>query len=142
MQLFRRIFLFEEQTMKLIVAIVREYHLETVQPELERHGWSLTSVSQVLGGSRDAGYTLIYREREVKVSRPRLRLELIVDDFETKPAVEVIRASTAVGCPGKVSDAKIMVMSLEDVDAPRSRERATVAASNGKRDRHAVAVGS
>ena len=128
--------------MKLIVAVIREYHLEFVQPKLERHGWALTSVSQVLGASGDPGYTLIYREREIKVSRPKLRLELIVDDFEVEAAVEAIRAATSVGCPGNVSDAKIMVMTLEDFGAPRTRERATMAVSNPKRERQAVVVGS
>jgi nitrogen regulatory protein PII len=128
--------------MKLIVAIVREYHLEFIQPNLERHGWAVTSVSQVLGASGDPGYTLIYREREIKVSRPKLRLELIVDDFEVEAAVEVIRAASGVGCPANVSDAKIMVMTLEEYGAPRSRERSAVAVSNPRRERLAVAVGS
>ena len=128
--------------MKLIVAIIREYHLQAVQSELERCHWNLTSVSHVLGGSRDLGYTLIYRDREIKVSRPKLRLEVVVDDFEIEPAVEAIRATTVAGCPGNVSDAKIMVMTLEEFGTSYSRQRPTAAISSGKRERHAVAVGS
>ena len=96
----------------------------------------------MVGASGDPGYTLIYRERQIKVSRPMLRLELVVDDFEVEAAVDVIRAATAVGCPGNVSDAKFMVMTLEDFGAPSVCERATRSVSNPNRGRHAVAVGS
>jgi nitrogen regulatory protein PII len=130
----------EPATMKMIVAIIRDYQLELVRPRLERHGWSLNSVGQALGAGGDPGYTLVYREREIKVKRPKIHVELIVDDFEVESATEVIRASTRAGCPGYVSDAKIMVMALEEAGASGTRERLVV--SNPKRERHAVTAGS
>lgn len=109
--------------MKLIIAIIRPYHLELLQPALQRHDLSLTSVSEVLGGGQDDGYQLIYRERTVNVRRPRFRIELVVDDYEADDAVELIRTLTTAGCPGGLSDAKIMVLQLED-PAPVQRQTA------------------
>ena len=111
--------------MKLILAIIRPYHLETVQAALESHGVSLTSVSEIVAGRREPGYTLIYQGREMTVRKPKYRVEMIVDDFQANGAVEAIRNATVAGCPDHVSDAKIMVMQMEDVAAPRCRERLT-----------------
>src|SRR5262245_39245645 len=103
--------------MKLIVAVIRHYHLEFVQPALDRHGWHLTSVSQVLGGAVEDSYTLIYREREIRVARPKLRVELLVDEWDVAAAIDVLREATAAGCPNHVSDARIMVLTMEDASA-------------------------
>jgi nitrogen regulatory protein PII len=100
--------------MRLIVAIIRPYHLELVESALKREDVPLTSVSEVLAGSAADGYTLIYRDREMKVCKPKYRVEFIVDDFQVNAAVEAVRAATVAGCPGNVSDAKIMVLHLEE----------------------------
>jgi nitrogen regulatory protein PII len=108
----------ELAAMKLIVALIRHYHLEFVQPALDRHGWHLTSVSQVLGGAGQDTYTLVYREREIRVGRPKLRLEVMVDEWDVAAAIDVIREATAAGCPNHISDAKIMVLTVEESSAP------------------------
>src|SRR5262245_44430800 len=107
--------------MKLIIAIIRPYHLELVQPALQRQNLSLTSVSEVLSGGEDESYPLIYRERVVKVRRPKYRMDLLAVDYQAEDAVEIMRAETTAGCPGKVSDAKIMVLQLDEVPAPKRK---------------------
>ena len=78
--------------MKLIIAIIRPYHLEILQPALQRQNVFVTSVSEVLSGSHDEGYKLIYRERVINARRPRLRVEMMVDDYQADDVVEAIRA--------------------------------------------------
>jgi nitrogen regulatory protein PII len=109
--------------MKLIIGIIRPYHLELLQAALEREGVSLTSVSEVLAGGEGDGYTLIYRERQVKVRKPKYRVEILVDDFQVEEIAAAIRSATASGCPGNVSDAKVMILQLAEA-APARREPA------------------
>jgi nitrogen regulatory protein PII len=116
--------------MKLIIAIIRPYHLEILQPALQRQNVFVTSVSEVISGSHDEGYLLIYRERVINARRPRLRVEMMVDDYQAEDVVEAIRAATVAGCPGNVSDAKIMVLQMED-PKPAPREP-VVKRLNGK----------
>lgn len=116
--------------MKLIIAIIRPYHLETVQAAVEKHDVFLTSVSEVLGGSKDPGHTLIYRDRVVNVRKPKYRVELIVDGYQADQVVDAIRAATTAGCPGQVSDAKIMVMQLEECTPTRGREASALGSRN------------
>ncbi len=108
--------------MKLIISIIRPYHLEFVQKALEAKGVFLTTVSEVLGGGREPGYKLIYRDREIIVRKPKCRIEVMVEDWAAPEIVDLIRASTVAGCPGNVSDAKIMVLQMEDLTPVRSRE--------------------
>ncbi|HZZ81306.1 MAG TPA: P-II family nitrogen regulator [Gemmataceae bacterium] len=99
--------------MKLIIAIIRTYHLEAVQAAVERQNVTLTCVSEVLGGGRESESTLIYRDRVINVRKPKYRLEMIVDDYHSDEVVDVIRNATRSGCPGEVSDARIMVMQVD-----------------------------
>ena len=100
--------------MKLIIAIIRPYHLEALQGALEKQSVFVTSVSEVIGGGREPGHTLIYRDRVVNVRGPKYRVELMVESWQAEAVVDAIRKATVAGCPGKVSDAKIMVMQLEE----------------------------
>jgi len=43
--------------MKLIISIIRPYHLEFVQKELEKEDVVLTSISEVVTGAREPGYS-------------------------------------------------------------------------------------
>ena len=109
--------------MKLIIAIIRQYHLDTLQKALEAEGVFVTCVSEVIGGGREPGYKLIYRERVVVVRRPKFRVEIMVEEWAAPEIVDLIRASTVAGCPGNVSDAQLMMLQLEDA-APVQRRRA------------------
>ena len=103
----------KERDVKLIVAIIRTYHLESVQAAVERLNVTLTCVSEVLGGGREAESTLIYRDRVINVRKPKYRVEMIVDEFQADAVVEAIRNVTRSGCPNDVSDARVMVMHVD-----------------------------
>jgi nitrogen regulatory protein P-II 1 len=109
--------------MKLIIAIIRPYHLDSLQLALQPHNVFLTSVSEVIGGGRDQGHTLVYRDRVINVRAPKYRVELMVDAGQADKVVEAIRAATVAGCPGQVSDAKIMIMQLEETAPAPKRDR-------------------
>jgi nitrogen regulatory protein PII len=109
--------------MKLIIAIIRPYHLDSLQLALEPHNVFITSITEVLGGNRAPGHTVVYRDRVVNVRAPKYRVELMVDAGKADKVVEAIHAATVAGCPGQVSDAKIMVVPLEETAPTPKRER-------------------
>jgi nitrogen regulatory protein PII len=98
---------------KLIIAVIRAYHLESVQAAVDRLKVNVTCVSEVLGSGREAEHTLVYRDRVINVRKPKYRLEMIVDDYQADAVVDVIRNATRSGCPGEVSDARVMVMQVD-----------------------------
>ena len=109
--------------MKLIIAIIRPYHLDSLQLVLEPHNVFITSISEVIGSNREPGQTVVYRDRVVNVRGPKYRVELMVENGQAEKVVEAIRAATVAGCPGQVSDAKIMVVPLEEPAPTPKRER-------------------
>ncbi len=79
--------------MKLIVAFIRPEKLDAVQLAAQQEQAEVLSVSQVVGSMRDPGFTETYRGREVHVPRPKLRVEIAVDDPLVHRTVEaVVRA--------------------------------------------------
>jgi nitrogen regulatory protein PII len=118
--------------MRLVIAIIRPYHVEILQQALNRQGIDIASVSEVLSGSVDPGYTLIYRDRQVMTRRPKCRVEFLVEERQTASAVEIVRSTTAAGCPGNVSDAKVMILQLEEAGAERRDQVPARINGNGK----------
>jgi len=114
---------------KLVIAIIRPYHLDLLQSALNRQGIDVTSVSEVLSGSTDPGYTLIYRDRQITARRPKCRVEFLVDDRSADSVVETVRSATKAGCPDNVSDAKVMVLQLQETEAGRAQ---SITRLNGK----------
>ncbi|MFO0965762.1 MAG: P-II family nitrogen regulator [Gemmataceae bacterium] len=100
--------------MKLIVAIIRPYHLEFLQKALEENGITPASIVEVVTGEHDPGYKLVHQGREIQVRRAKYRIDLMVDDWVVEKVVRLIVVSTAAGCPGGISDAKIMLVPVQD----------------------------
>jgi nitrogen regulatory protein P-II 1 len=119
-------------TMRLVIAIIRPYHVEALQQALNRQAIDITTVSEVLSGSADPGYTLIYRDRQIITRRPKCRVEFLVEERQTASAAEIVRSATTAGCPGNVSDAKIMILQLEEPGAERRDAGQTRINGNGK----------
>src|SRR5262249_32969025 len=110
--------------MKLIVAIIRPEKLEAVQASLQEPEECLVSVSQVVGNGRDPGFTELYRGREVRVPRPKLRLEIAVHDAQVQGAVEAIARAGFTDDSGHLGRGNIFVMHLdEDVRIPGGEPR-------------------
>jgi nitrogen regulatory protein P-II 1 len=103
----------EERSMKLVVAVIRPEKLEAVQAALQEAEACLLCVSQVVGDRRDDGFTEIYRGREVRVPRPKLRLEIAVNDALVQGTVEVIARAASIGGPGRQGNGNVFVMQLE-----------------------------
>src|SRR5262245_32753999 len=99
--------------MKLIIAIIRPEHLEAVRGALREPEACLLCVSEVLGDRREPGFTEIYRGREVRVARPKLRLEIAVSDGLAQGVVESISRAASAGVPGHLGGGKIFVMQVD-----------------------------
>ena len=97
--------------MKLIIAIVNPESLQAVESALNEHGATLLSVSQVVGSAREPRYTQSYRGRDVQIRRPKLRMEIAVDDASAKTVVEAV-AQAAAGDSAATNDGKIFVTDL------------------------------
>src|SRR5262245_6475267 len=113
--------------MKLIVAIVRPEKLEAVRGALQEHNIWLMSVSQVVGYGHEPADTEIYRGTKVHVRRPKLRLEIAVDDGVVDAAVDAIVRAGATGDSGQVGDGKVFVTELQQCVRIRDGERGPAA---------------
>lgn len=100
--------------MKLIIAVIAPENLEAVEAALHEREACLMSVSQVLGGGKEPGCTTVYRGAEFHVRRPKLRLEITVDDWLVDAAVEAVVRAGFTGNSGQSRDCKVCVMSLDD----------------------------
>jgi len=99
--------------MKLIIAIIRPEQLAAVEATLHEPDACILSVSQVVGGGRESGFTELYRGREVRVPRPKLRVEIAVSDALAAATVESITRALARGLPGHVGNGDVFVMQLD-----------------------------
>ena len=99
--------------MKLIIAMIRPENLAAVQAALTKQEMCLMSVSEVLGEGREPGCTGMYRGVEFRVQRPKLRLEIAVNDWVVEGAVETIMRAGSTGHSGLIDDCKVLVIQLD-----------------------------
>ncbi|HKB40137.1 MAG TPA: P-II family nitrogen regulator [Gemmataceae bacterium] len=99
--------------MKLIIAIIRPEQLETVRAALHEPEACLLCASEVMGDGREPGFIEIYRGREVRVPRPKLRLEIAVSDALVQGTVEAISRAASTGVPGHRGHGNVFVMQLD-----------------------------
>jgi nitrogen regulatory protein P-II 2 len=103
--------------MKLVMAIVKPFKLDSVREALMEVGIQGLTVSEVKGFGRQKGQTEIYRGAEYNVEFvPKVRIEVVIDDDEVELVVEAIRRSALTE---KIGDGKIFV--LEVAQAMRIR---------------------
>ena len=103
--------------MKLVMAIVKPFKLDSVREALMEVGIQGLTVSEVKGFGRQKGQTEIYRGAEYNVEFvPKVRIEVVIDDDDVERVVEVIRSSALTE---KIGDGKIFV--LEVAQAMRIR---------------------
>ncbi|MBL6902829.1 MAG: P-II family nitrogen regulator [SAR86 cluster bacterium] len=97
--------------MKLITAIIKPFKLQEVKEALVDAGIEGLTISEVKGYGRQKGHTEIYRGAEYSVDTlPKIKLEILTDDFET-----VIKVISESANTGKIGDGKIFVTNVEDV---------------------------
>ena len=111
--------------MKKITAIVRPEKLEPLKEALFAAQVSGMTVSQVQGCGKQHGWKEHYRGTEIMLNMiPKVKFELVVDDAETGPLVDLIRATARTG---EVGDGKIFIFPVEDVVRIRTGERGSAA---------------
>ena len=111
--------------MKLIIAIIQPYRLETVQEELYKAEINLITVSEVLGHGRQMGVTEIYRgHKETGNLLRKVRLEIAVNDNFLEPTIKAIVKGAKTGETG---DGKIFILDLEECVRIRTEERGSIA---------------
>ena len=97
--------------MKLVTAIIKPFKLQEVKEALVDAGIEGLTISEVKGYGRQKGHTEMYRGAEYSVDTlPKIKLEILTDDFET-----VIKVISESANTGKIGDGKIFITNVEDV---------------------------
>ncbi len=106
--------------MKLITAIVKPHKLDEVREALTSAGVQGMTVTEVKGFGRQKGHTEIYRGAEYIVDfRPKVKIEVVVDDSVADRTIQAIRDSAHTG---QIGDGKIFVMDVANAIRIRTGE--------------------
>ena len=110
--------------MKKIEAFIRHEALDAIRDSLEKLGLPSMSVSEVKGSGRQKGYTETYRGARTTVFlRPKLKLEIAVDDGDVDKSVDAILEHAHTGQAG---DGKIFILPLDEAIRVRTAERGPI----------------
>lgn len=97
--------------MKKVEAFIRHDAFEAVRMDLLDKGFPSLSISEAQGSGRQKGITEQYRGSELTIHlRPKLKLEIVVDDKDVSVIVETILKHAR---SGQVGDGKIFVLPVE-----------------------------
>ncbi|WP_434510396.1 P-II family nitrogen regulator [Desulfitobacterium sp. AusDCA] len=106
--------------MKKIAAILRPNKFEKIKETLASEGFTQMTLSKVLGYGRQKGQTYYYRgEKAVIKFRPKVKLELIVNDEKVNKVTEIIMKVCNTGLLG---DGKIFIYPVTEVVLPEKNE--------------------
>ena len=118
--------------MKKIEAFIRHEALEGIHDRLAALGLPSMSVVEVKGSGRQKGFTETYRgARSTIFLRPKLKLEIAVDDADLDRAIDVILELAHTGQPG---DGKIFVFDIAEAIRVRTGERGPVVLASHEDD--------
>jgi nitrogen regulatory protein P-II 1 len=107
--------------MKLVTAIIKPFKLDDAKEALAALGIAGLTVTEVQGYGRQKGHTEVYRGAEYTVDFvPKVRIELLVEDFDTDKVVEAVVAAARTG---KIGDGKVWVTTVDQVVRVRTGER-------------------
>jgi nitrogen regulatory protein PII len=106
--------------MKQIVAYVRHEAFEPIRADLLEAGFPSLTIAEVKGSGRQKGITEHYRGSEIAIHlRPKLKIEIVVDDGDKSLIVETILRHARTG---SVGDGKIFVLPVEEAIRIRTGE--------------------
>ena len=106
--------------MKMITAYIRHEAFEPIRIELLERGIPSLSITEVKGSGRQKGIVERYRGSTLTVNvRPKLKLEIVVDDKEKSMVVETILKHARTG---EIGDGKIFVVPVEEAIRIRTGE--------------------
>lgn len=106
--------------MKKVEAFIRHEAFEPIRAELLDKGLPSLSIGEVKGSGRQKGVVERYRGSALTVSvRPKLKLEVVVEDKDKAVVVETILKHARTGEAG---DGKIFVLPVEEAIRIRTGE--------------------
>ncbi len=106
--------------MKKIEAFIRHEAFEPIRTELLDKGFPSLSISEAKGSGRQKGIVERYRGSTLTVNvRPKLKLEVVVEDKDKDLVVEAILKHARTG---EVGDGKIFVLPVEEAVRIRTGE--------------------
>jgi nitrogen regulatory protein PII len=106
--------------MKKIEAFIRHEAFEPIRSELLEKGFPSLSISEVKGSGRQKGVVETYRGSTLTVNvRPKLKVEVVVEDTDKPVVVETILKHARTG---EVGDGKIFVLPVEEAVRIRTGE--------------------
>jgi nitrogen regulatory protein PII len=106
--------------MKMITAYIRHEAFEPIRADLLEKGFPSLSIGEVKGSGRQKGIVEHYRGSTLTVNvRPKLKLEVVVDDKDKSRVVETILKHARTG---EIGDGKVFVSSVEEAIRIRTGE--------------------
>ena len=106
--------------MKKIEAYIRHEAFEPIRTELLERGFPSISISEVKGSGRQKGVVETYRGSSMTVNvRPKLKLEVVVEEKDKPVVVETILSHARTG---DVGDGKIFVLPVDEAIRIRTGE--------------------
>lgn len=97
---------------KKIKALINPFNLDEVKGALEELGIKEVTISKCRNFGFQNGPTLIFRgKRQTADFRPKIRLEMVVDQEQAGKVIETIRTAEGAGWD---KDGRISVMSIEE----------------------------
>ena len=106
--------------MKMITAYIRHEAFEPIRTELVERGIPSLSITEVKGSGRQKGIVEHYRGSTLTVNvRPKLKLEIVVEDKDKPMVVESILKHARTG---EIGDGKIFVVPVEEAIRIRTGE--------------------
>lgn len=107
--------------MKKIEAFIRHESFDEIRNQLDSMGIPSMSLSEVKGSGRQKGYTETYRGAKSTIFlRPKLKLEIVVNDEDVDRTIDTIMKYAHTGEPG---DGKIFLYNVEEAIRVRTGER-------------------
>jgi nitrogen regulatory protein PII len=106
--------------MKKVEAFIRHEAFEPIRTELLERGYPSLSIAEFKGSGRQKGITEHYRGAELTIHlRPKLKLEIVVDDRDVGVVKEVILRHARTG---EIGDGKVFVLPVEEAVRIRTGE--------------------
>jgi nitrogen regulatory protein PII len=105
---------------KKIEAYIRHEAFEPIRADLLERGFPSLSIGEVKGSGRQRGIVETYRGSSLTVNvRPKLKLEVVVEDSDKGLVVETILKHARTG---EIGDGKIFVVPVEEAIRIRTGE--------------------
>ena len=106
--------------MKKVEAIIKPFKLDEVKEALQDVGIQGLTVTEAKGFGRQKGHTELYRGAEYVVDfLPKVKIEVVLDDYQLDAAVEAIVNAARTE---KIGDGKIFISTIEHAIRIRTGE--------------------